>query len=94
MNFVRPPAPAETWGLLVVQPHGGRVYSQDVVVGGYVVGLLVGGLLLVALETVEALEGVHRMQSINYFKATGMQLGLLLDFGKPRPEIKRVAHGL
>jgi GxxExxY protein len=79
---------------LVVQPHGGRVYSQDVVVGGYVVGLLVGGLLLVALETVEALEGVHRMQSINYLKATGMQLGLLLDFGKPRPEIKRVAHGL
>jgi GxxExxY protein len=51
-------------------------------------------LFLVALETVEALDGVHRMQSINYFKATGMQLGLLLDFGRPRPEIKRVAHGL
>jgi GxxExxY protein len=94
LNFVRPPAPAQAADLLVVRQHGGGVYYQDVVVGDYVVDVLVGGLLLVALETVEALDGAQRMQCINYLKATDMQLCLLLDFGKPRLEIKRVAHGL
>jgi PD-(D/E)XK nuclease superfamily len=36
----------------------------------------------------------RRMQCTNYLTATGLQLCLLLDFGKPRLEIKRVAHGL
>ena len=34
------------------------------------------------------------MESTNYLKANGLQLYLLLDFGKPRLAIKRVAHGL
>jgi hypothetical protein len=33
------------------------------------------------------------MQCTNYLKAIGLQLCLLLVFGKPRLEIKRVAHG-
>ena len=36
----------------------------------------------------------HRMQGINYLKATGLPLCLLLNFGNPRMEIKRVVHGL
>ena len=35
-----------------------------------------------------------RMQCTNYLKAFGLQLCLLLDFGEPRLEIKRVAYGL
>ena len=34
------------------------------------------------------------MQCTNYLKATGLQLCLLRNFGKPRLEIKRVAHGI
>ena len=52
------------------------------------------GLLLVELKTVKELGDVHRMQCINYLKATGLALCLLLDFGKPRLEIKRVVRGL
>ena len=37
---------------------------------------------------------MHRMQCTNYLKATGLQLCLLLNFGKPRLEIKRMVHGL
>jgi GxxExxY protein len=67
-----------TAGLSVVQQHGVRAYYIDVLVGDYTVDLLVGGLLLVELKTVKALEDACRMQCINYLKATRMQLCLLL----------------
>jgi GxxExxY protein len=65
-----------------------------VVVGEYFVDLLVEDLLLVELKTLKALDDVHRMQCINYLKATEWQLCLLLNFGKSRLEIKRIAQGL
>jgi GxxExxY protein len=40
-----------------------------------------------------ALNDVQQVQCINYLKVTGMQICLLLDFGKPRLGIKRMAHG-
>ena len=49
---------------------------------------------MVELKTVKALDDAHRMQFTNYLKATGLRLCLRLNFGKPRQEIKRVAHGL
>jgi len=81
-------------GLLVVQQCGVRVRYKDVVVGEYFVDLLVEDVLLVELKTAKALDDAHRMQCINYLKATGLQLCLLLNFGNPRMEIKRVVHGL
>jgi len=81
-------------GLLVVQQCGVTVHYKDVAVGEYFVDLLVEDVLLVELKTVKALDDAHRMQCINYLKATGMQLCLLLNFGNPRMEIKRVVHSL
>ena len=48
---------------------------------------------LVELKTVKALDDAHRMQCTNDLKATGLKLCPLPNFGKPRLEIKRVAHG-
>jgi GxxExxY protein len=80
-------------GLSVAQQCGARVYYRDVVIGESFVDLLVEDVL-VELKTVKALDGVRRMQCINYLKATGRQLCLLLNFGKSRLEIRRVAHDL
>ena len=77
-----------------MQQCGVRVYYKEVVVGEYCVDLLVEDVLLVELKTVKALDDAHRMQCINYLKATGLQLCLLLNFGNTRMEIKRVVHGL
>ena len=60
----------------------------------YFVDLLINDVLLVELKTVKALDDAHRMQCTKYLKAIGLQLALLLDLGKSRLEIKRVAHGL
>ena len=56
--------------------------------------LLIEGTIIVELKAVKALDGVHAAQCINYLKATGLQLCLLLNFGKPRLEIQRFANGL
>jgi GxxExxY protein len=69
-------------------------HYHGVVVGEYSTDLLVEGVLLVELKTVKELGDVHRMQCINYLKATGRPLCLLLNFGKPRLEIIRVVSGL
>ncbi len=62
------------------------------VAGEYFVDLLVEDVLLVELKTVEAQDDAHRMQCTNSLKATGLQLCLVLNFGKPRLEIKRLAR--
>lgn len=56
--------------------------------------LLVEDVLLIELKAVKCLDEIHRLQYVNYLKATGLQLCLLLNFGKPRLEIKRVVLGL
>jgi GxxExxY protein len=81
-------------GLAVARQYGVRVHYNDVVVGEYFADLLVEDVRLVELKTVKALDDAHRMQCTNYLKATGLRLCLLLNFGKPRLEIKRVVHGL
>jgi GxxExxY protein len=56
--------------------------------------LLVEETIIVELKAIKALDSVHTAQSLNYLKATGPRLCLLLNFGKSRLEIQRVAHGL
>lgn len=81
-------------GLAVVQQYAVRVHYHGAVVGEYFADLLVEDMLLIELKTVKALDDAHRMQCTNYLKASGLRLCLLLNFGKPRLEIKRVVHGL
>ena len=77
-------------GLSVAQQVAATVYYHDVVVGEYFVDPLVENVLLVELKTAKALDEAHRMQCVNYLEATGLRLCLLLNFGRPRLEIKRV----
>lgn len=81
-------------GLRVARQRGVRVEYRGVVIGEYVADLVVEDTLLVELKAVKALDDVHWIQCINYLKAARLPLGLLLNFGKPRLEIKRVANGL
>lgn len=81
-------------GLAIVQQRGVGVLYNDMVAGEYFPDLLVEDVLLVELKIVKALDDTHRMQCTNYLKATGLRLCLLLNFGKPRLEIKRVVNGL
>ena|ERR1700720_1097046 len=79
-------------GLAVEQQHPVTVHYDGVVVGTYTADLLVENAVLVELKAVTASDTVHRAQCINYLKGSGLWLCLLLHFGSPRLEIKRVVN--
>ena len=60
------------------------------VVGEYYADLLVDGKVIVELKAVKALAPEHQAQLINYLKATGIEVGLLINFGRPKLEYRRL----
>jgi GxxExxY protein len=81
-------------GFAVSQQHPAPVHYDGLVVGDYTVDLLVERTILVELKAAKAIDDIHRAQCLNYLKATGLHLCLLLNFGKPRLEIKRIVLDL
>ena len=81
-------------GLRVAQQQGVSVTYDDVIVGEYAADLLVEAAVVVELKAVRALDDIHQAQCMNYLRATGMHLCLLLNFGRPRLEIRRIVHNL
>jgi len=63
-------------------------------VGMYSADLVVDGCLLVEVKCVEQFSNEHLAQCINYLKASGLHLALLINFRRPRVEWKRVVHEL
>ncbi len=59
-------------------------------VGEYVADLVVGEQLIVELKCVDRLAKEHLAQCINYLKASGLHVGLLVNFQRPKLEWKRV----
>ena len=79
-------------GMRIEQQRPIKVYYDDVVVGDYFADLIAEGIVIVELKTARRIEDIHLAQTLNYLKVTGLKLGLILNFGKPKVEIKRVAN--
>ncbi|HEX8287424.1 MAG TPA: GxxExxY protein [Pyrinomonadaceae bacterium] len=78
------------FGLKVEHQRKIKVFYENVEVGVYEPDLLVEDLVIVELKTVRTIEDVHKAQCLNYLKATGMKICLLINFGNPRIEVKRI----
>ena len=81
-------------GLKIEQQRPIKVYYDGSLVGEYFADLLVEDQIIVELKASKDIEDIHLAQCLNYLKATGLKLGLIVNFGKPRVEIRRVAHNL
>jgi len=79
-------------GLKGQQQQAIAVRYEGVVVGEYLADLLVEESVVVEIKAVKTLDEVHLAQCLNYLKATGLHLALLLNFGAPKLEIKRVVN--
>jgi GxxExxY protein len=51
-------------------------------VGRYIADLIVESRVVVEVEAARAIDPAHRAQLVNYLRATRLQVGLLLDFGR------------
>ncbi|MCH7559066.1 MAG: GxxExxY protein [Planctomycetes bacterium] len=67
-----------------------NVYFQDKVVGQYFADIMVDNKLILELKTVDVIANIHKAQVLNYLRATGLKLGLILNFRKPRFEYQRL----
>jgi len=67
-----------------------KVYYEGQVVGDYSADILVDDVVIIELKTVSALSDIHRAQAINYLRATGLHLVLLINFGEPKLEWERI----
>ena len=81
-------------GHVVEQQKGVAVRYDGIVIGEYSADLLVDQCVIVELKTVRVLDESHKAQCLNYLRATGLKLGLVVNFGQPKVEVKRVVNHL
>jgi GxxExxY protein len=58
-------------------------------VGEFFADIVVEGKVIIELKTAKAIAPEHQAQIINYLKATGMEVGLLVNFGPTKLEYRR-----
>jgi GxxExxY protein len=80
-------------GMKTEQQKRLAVHYDGVLVGEYIADLIIEDLVLVEIKSAKSLERAHMAQCLNYLKATGLTLCLLINFGNPRVAIQRVANG-
>ena len=66
-----------------------EVTYKGEVVGEYFADIMVEGQVIIELKAVDQLQKIHEAQLLNYLKATGYKIGLLINFTHPKAEIKR-----
>lgn len=66
-----------------------QVKYDGTIVGEYLADLVVEGRVVVEIKAVSQLDPVHEAQLLNYLKATGIRVGLLLNFGQPKLKYRR-----
>jgi GxxExxY protein len=79
-------------GLKVTTDRGYEVVFHGRKIGMFVPDLIVEDAVIIELKAVEHLLAEHQAQLINYLAVTGMQVGLLINFGKRKLEYKRMHH--
>ena len=77
-------------GLSAIDQYHLSVYFRGHCVGDFFADIFADGKVIVELKAVKALAPEHQAQVINYLKATGLPVGLLVNFGTPKVEIKRL----
>ena len=76
-------------GMRVERERPLQVLYRGTIVGNFWADLLVDGHLLIEAKAVRAIVPVHEAQIVNYLTSTGLDIGLLFNFGAPRLEFRR-----
>ena len=66
-----------------------KVNYKRTIVGEYFADIVADDRVIIELKTVDRIEKIHEAQLINYLKATGLKVGLLVNFKNTKADIKR-----
>ena len=77
-------------GMCVLQQANVDVLYRDRVVGQYVSDLIVDESVVVEVKAISSLQSSHEAQCMNYLRATRLKVCLLLNFGRPKIEYRRI----
>ena len=69
-----------------------KVMFRGLTVGEFYPDIIVEDIVLLELKTVKVLAPEHMAQVMNYLKATGMEVGFLINFGNPKLEYRRFGN--
>ena len=79
-------------GLYAVGQYPIKVEYKGSAVGDYYADILIESKVIVELKTGKATNSMHEAQLLNYLKATGIKVGLLINFGPEKCEYKRLVY--
>jgi GxxExxY protein len=75
-------------GIKAESQHGITVKYKGTIVGDFYADIIVEDIIIVEFKALDKLNDIHELQVKNYLKATGMEVGLLINFGRS-VEVKR-----
>ena len=81
-------------GLKAIAQQAITVRYDGEIVGEFVADIVVEDTIILELKSVRRLVKAHEMQLVNYLVATGKPVGLLLNFGEIKVEVKRKLRDL
>ena len=77
-------------GLNVEEQKEIKIFFHGKEIGTHRLDLVVENQIVVELKAVKEFSDIHTAQLLSYLKATGLKIGLLLNFAKPTIQVKRV----
>ena len=81
-------------GLNVESQKPITVYYENEIVGEFIADVIVNDTIILELKSVRQIINAHEVQLVNYLIATGKPVGLILNFGKDKVEVKRKVKDL
>lgn len=80
--------------MCVSSPPSIKVYYDGNMVGEFIADIIVENTIIIELKSVRRIITAHEVQLVNYLVATGKPVGLILNFGERKVEIKRKVKDL
>lgn len=77
-------------GLSIVREYPVKVQYDGIIVGEFFLDMLVNDKVIIELKAVSTLNNDHLAQSFNYLRAAGLPACLLINFGQPKIQLRRL----
>ena len=71
----------QSFGFIIGVEKTIKVYYKSEVVGNYIADIIVNEKVILEIKAIKELSDIHEVQLVNYLKATGIEVGLLINFG-------------